>query len=123
MGEFFGNKDQTLRLDRADTGGEITYARLLGLYILLLAFINFLNRKPSRTKKRAREVSIQKAIGLVRSQLNSQFFRDSTAVALLSFQIAKQIQYSRKQALGYNPNRLITMKMYPRAINKEFAAH
>lgn len=123
MLEFFGNMDQTLRLDRADTGREITYAGLLGLFILLLARINFMNRKPSRNKKSAREVSVQKATDSLRSQLNSQFFSDSIAVALVSFEIAKQIQYPRKQALGYNQNRLITKKMYLGAIHKEIAAY
>ncbi|WP_259069136.1 hypothetical protein HDF24_05165 [Mucilaginibacter sp. X4EP1] len=123
MVKFFGNTDQTLRLGGADTGGEITYARLLRLFILLLARINFMNRKPSRNKKRAHKVSVRKVTDSLRSQLNFQFFRDSFALALLSFQIAKQIQYPRKQTFGYNPNRLTTMKMYPGAIHKEIAAY
>jgi putative ABC transport system permease protein len=77
--------------DGVNTGGEITYVWLFGLigvFILLLACINFMNLSTARSEKRAREVGIRKAIGSLRSQLIMQFYTESIAVALLSFLFA-----------------------------------
>ncbi len=70
-----------------NTGGEITYVWLFGLigvFILLLACINFMNLSTARSEKRAREVGVRKAIGSLRSQLITQFFTESISVALLA---------------------------------------
>lgn len=74
-----------------NTGGGITYVWLFGLigvFILLLACINFMNLSTARSEKRAREVGVRKAVGSLRSQLITQFFTESIAVALLSFLFA-----------------------------------
>ena len=74
-----------------NTGGEITYVWLFGLigvFVLLLACINFMNLSTARSEKRAREVGVRKAIGSLRSQLITQFFTESISVALLAFLFA-----------------------------------
>jgi ABC-type antimicrobial peptide transport system permease subunit len=70
------------------TGGRITFVWLfgiIGVFVLLLASINFMNLSTARSEKRAKEVGIRKAIGSVRSQLVSQFFSESFLVVLVSF--------------------------------------
>ena len=70
------------------TGGAIEYVWLfsiVGVFVLLLACINFMNLSTARSEKRAKEVGIRKAIGSVRSQLVSQFYSESLLVVLLSF--------------------------------------
>ncbi|RYF51250.1 MAG: FtsX-like permease family protein, partial [Cytophagaceae bacterium] len=70
------------------TGGYIQYVRLFGLvgiFVLLLACINFMNLSTARSEKRAREVGIRKAVGSVRSQLVGQFFSESFLVVGLAF--------------------------------------
>jgi ABC-type antimicrobial peptide transport system permease subunit len=71
-----------------NTDGQIRYVRLfgaIGVFVLLLACINFMNLSTARSEKRAREVGIRKAIGSVRRQLIFQFLSESTLVALLAF--------------------------------------
>ena len=71
-----------------NTGGEIQYVWLfgtIGIFVLLLACINFMNLSTARSEKRAREVGVRKAIGSLRGQLISQFFIESVAVAILAF--------------------------------------
>jgi ABC-type antimicrobial peptide transport system permease subunit len=58
---------------------------LIGVFVLLLACINFMNLSTARSEKRAREVGIRKAIGSYRSQLIGQFFSESLVVVTLSF--------------------------------------
>jgi putative ABC transport system permease protein len=68
--------------------GRIQYVWLfgiIGLFVLLLACINFMNLSTARSEKRAKEVGIRKAVGSVRSQLISQFFSESLLVAAFAF--------------------------------------
>ncbi|MDJ1505788.1 ABC transporter permease [Xanthocytophaga agilis] len=69
-------------------GGRITFVWLfgiIGVFVLLLACINFMNLSTARSEKRAREVGIRKAIGSVRSQLVGQFLGESLLIACLAF--------------------------------------
>ncbi|GAB4022600.1 ABC transporter permease [Spirosoma koreense] len=71
-----------------NTGGTITFVWLfgsIGVMVLLLACINFMNLSTARSEKRAKEVGIRKAIGSLRSQLISQFLGESLLMAMLAF--------------------------------------
>ena len=68
--------------------GRIQYVWLfgiIGLFVLLLACINFMNLSTARSEKRAKEVGIRKAVGSVRAQLISQFFSESLLVVAFAF--------------------------------------
>ena len=63
-----------------NVGGRIQYVwifGIIGVFVLLLACINFMNLSTARSEKRAKEVGIRKAIGSARSQLIGQFFSES----------------------------------------------
>jgi ABC-type antimicrobial peptide transport system permease subunit len=68
--------------------GRIQYVWLygcIGLFVLVLACINFMNLATARSEKRAKEIGIRKSIGSLRSQLIHQFFSESLLVAGLAF--------------------------------------
>ncbi len=70
------------------TGGQIEYVwmfAVIGVFVLLLACINFMNLSTARSEKRAREVGIRKTIGSVRTQLIEQFLCESILVAIIAF--------------------------------------
>lgn len=72
-------------------GGFIRYVRLfstIGIFVLLLACINFMNLSTARSENRAREVGIRKAIGSMRTQLVRQFFVESLVIALVAWLVA-----------------------------------
>jgi putative ABC transport system permease protein len=58
---------------------------VIGVFVLLLACINFMNLATARSEKRAKEVGIRKAIGSLRTQLVKQFLTESFLVVFLSF--------------------------------------
>jgi putative ABC transport system permease protein len=69
-------------------GGRIQFIWLfsiIGVFVLMLACINFMNLSTARSEKRAKEVGIRKTVGSVRSQLIKQFLSESVLVALVSF--------------------------------------
>ena len=71
--------------------GRIMYVRLFGLigvFVLLLACIKFMNLSTARSEKRAKEVGIRKTIGSFRWQLIGQFFIESLLVAVMAFVLA-----------------------------------
>ncbi len=74
-----------------NVGGAIQYVWLfgiIGVFVLLLACINFMNLSTARSEKRAKEVGVRKAIGSLRAQLVGQFYFESILMALLAFIVA-----------------------------------
>ncbi|HZY82797.1 MAG TPA: FtsX-like permease family protein [Cyclobacteriaceae bacterium] len=61
---------------------------IIGVFVLLLACINFMNLSTAQSEKRAREVGIRKSIGSARAQLIWQFLTESFMVVLLSWFVA-----------------------------------
>ena len=71
-----------------NTGGAIDNVWLFGItgvFVLLLACINFMNLSTARSEKRSKEVGIRKSIGSVRGQLITQFFSESVMVSVFAF--------------------------------------
>jgi ABC-type antimicrobial peptide transport system permease subunit len=57
----------------------------IGIFVLLLACINFMNLSTARSEKRAKEVGVRKTLGSDRKQLIAQFFAESFLVVIISF--------------------------------------
>src|SRR5262249_15680960 len=69
-------------------GGFIEYVRLfsiIGILVLTIACINFMNLSTARSEKRAREVGVRKAIGSARIDLVYQFLLESVLITFISF--------------------------------------
>ncbi|MVT07333.1 ABC transporter permease [Chitinophaga tropicalis] len=73
------------------TGGKIDTVRLfglLGLGILLIACVNFMNLSTAQSEQRAREVGVRKAIGANRTMLIGQFMGESLLLVGVSLLLA-----------------------------------
>ncbi|AYL97931.1 ABC transporter permease [Mucilaginibacter celer] len=69
-------------------GGFVDYVRLfgiIGILVLAIACINFMNLSTARSEKRAREVGVRKAIGSGRIDLVYQFLLESVLITSISF--------------------------------------
>jgi putative ABC transport system permease protein len=60
----------------------------VGLLVLLIACINFMNLSTAQSAERAKEVGIRKTIGARRSQLGIQFLGESVLLSLIAMVIA-----------------------------------
>jgi ABC-type antimicrobial peptide transport system permease subunit len=88
---FFPLKDWHLYTEFKDgqpAGGLIDYIRMfsiVGILVLLIACINFMNLSTARSERRAKEVGVRKVMGSVRGQLILQFLIESLLMAALAF--------------------------------------
>ena len=74
-----------------NVGGRIQYVWLfgvIGVFVLLLACINFMNLSTARSERRAKEVGIRKVIGSVKGQLIGQFLSESILTVTIAFVLA-----------------------------------
>jgi putative ABC transport system permease protein len=60
---------------------------VIGLFVLLLACINFMNLSTARSEKRAKEVGVRKTLGSLRIQLIKQFLTEALLNALMALVI------------------------------------
>jgi len=76
--------------------GDIRYVYIfsaVGIFMLLIACINFINLSTAGAGKRAREVGIRKVLGSVRGQLISQFLIESLLLTFVGTAIAIALLY------------------------------
>jgi putative ABC transport system permease protein len=72
-------------------GGFIDYVHLftmIGLLVLVIACVNFMNLSTARSEKRAREVGVRKALGSQRKDLIVQFLTESIVIAAIASLLA-----------------------------------
>ncbi len=70
------------------TAGFIEYVRIfsiVGILVLLIACINFVNLTTARSEKRAKEVGVRKAIGSGKKELIFQFLTESVLLTCIAF--------------------------------------
>jgi putative ABC transport system permease protein len=73
---------------------------VISIFILAIAWVNYINLSTARAMERAREVGVKKAVGAFRSQLISQFILESVLVNLISVILALLIAIALLPVLG-----------------------
>jgi putative ABC transport system permease protein len=71
--------------------GNVQYVYIfivVGIFILAVACINFMNLATARSARRAKEVGLRKVAGAVRFQLIRQFLAESSVIAFISLGVA-----------------------------------
>ncbi len=66
----------------------------IGIFVLLLACINFMNLSTAQSEKRAKEVGIRKTLGSIKKQLVFQFYIESFLYSLLAFIISQGLLFA-----------------------------
>ncbi|HEY5747160.1 MAG TPA: ABC transporter permease [Chryseolinea sp.] len=80
--------------DGINTGGQIKFVwmfGIIGVFVLLLACINFTNLSTARSEKRSKEVGVRKVMGSARNQLVAQFLSESLLMVTIGFSLALAI--------------------------------
>ncbi|MHA1943389.1 MAG: ABC transporter permease [Candidatus Thorarchaeota archaeon] len=93
-------------------GGPITYVyifSIIGILILCIACINFMNLSTARSMERAREVGMRKVVGSTRAQLIRQFLGESILLSLLSFILALILVQALLPSVNNIVDKLLTL--------------
>ena len=69
---------------RAGAPGLLSTLALVGLFVLAVAAVNFVNLATARSAERAREIGVRKAVGADRAGLVGQFLAEAVVLALLA---------------------------------------
>jgi putative ABC transport system permease protein len=80
---------------RVNGNGDAVYFLLgIALFILVIAWINYVNLATARAVERAKEVGIRKSIGAFRTQLMGQFVAESVVINLAAALIGLGLVYA-----------------------------
>jgi putative ABC transport system permease protein len=77
----------------------VYFFSLIAVFILVIAYINFINLSTARSVTRAQEVGVRKAVGASRTQLARQFLGESALLSMGALLIALLIVVSVQSAL------------------------
>lgn len=100
--EYFGFGHPPGRIQR------VIIFSMIGIFILLIAAINYMNLSTARSSRRAREIGLRKTFGSQRKQLVMQFFGESAVTTIAAMVVAIIIII-----LLMEPFRMISGKQVP----------
>jgi len=119
----------------AISNGSIFYIKifaLVGLFILCIACINYMNLTTAKAASRSKEIGIRKTSGAYRGQLIRQFMLESILISLVSFLLAIALvnlllpafnQFTNKElSLGYHTDYRIWLYAMAAALIAAIAA-
>lgn len=86
--EVYLNSDYEYENHLTANGQMISILILIAVFILLMAWVNYVNLTTSRSMQRAKEVGVRKVVGASRRQLISQFLVESLVLNLLAIVLA-----------------------------------
>ncbi len=77
--------------EEPETNGDqriVDFISLIGLFVLVIAWINYINLATAKALERAREVGVRKVMGALKAQLIRQFLAESALINLVAILLA-----------------------------------
>jgi putative ABC transport system permease protein len=90
----------------------IYFFAIIAVFILAIAWVNYINLATARAMERAREVGVKKAIGVLRGQLISQFLFESFLINLISMVLSIGIAWLLLPLLNNIVGQSLTVGFY-----------
>ena len=97
---------------RKFNGAYLNIFALVGIFILLIAAVNFMNLITARASHRWKEVGVRKTVGAMKSHLFAQFVLESVLLGLFAFVLAIAIDWVAVPALNTMIGRELSMDLF-----------
>jgi len=88
LSKAFLYSDFEYEIGRTGSASVVWGMLIIALFIISIAWVNYINLATARSVDRAREVGIRKVVGSARSQLITQFLSESLIINLFSIGVA-----------------------------------
>ncbi|MCB0628602.1 MAG: ABC transporter permease [Saprospiraceae bacterium] len=85
---LYSNLLQESEPEEQGDGDAVAFLLIIAFFILLIAWVNYINLSTARSIERAREVGVRKTLGATRGQLVYQFLAESFFLNLFALAIA-----------------------------------
>ena len=85
---LYSNLLQESEPDEQGDGDSVFFLGIIAAFILIIAWINYINLSTAKSLERAKEVGVRKSMGAYRKQLIYQFLTESFVLNLLALTIA-----------------------------------
>lgn len=93
-------------------GTAVYFLMIIALFILVIAWVNYINLSTARAVERAKEVGIRKAIGAHKSQLVKQFISESFVVNLAAALFGLLLVYLAIPAFNEMADKHLTFSVF-----------
>ncbi|NRB48784.1 MAG: ABC transporter permease [Saprospiraceae bacterium] len=96
------SSDLEYEIGTTANGNSVSTMLLIAFFILILAWINYVNLATVRAIERSREVGVRKIVGARRAQLMGQFLSEALLMNLIAFLLATQLaELARHRLVPY----------------------
>ncbi len=90
----------------------VYFLSVIALFILIIAWVNYVNLATARSVERAKEVGIKKAVGCSRRQLMGQFLFESFAINLIALLLAAVLVHLSFAAFSNLSGQPLTFRLF-----------
>ncbi|HAF31223.1 MAG TPA: ABC transporter permease [Bacteroidales bacterium] len=70
---------------------SVKFLYTIGIFIIIIAWVNYINLTTSRSMERAREVGVRKVVGAVRGNLIKQFYTESAIINFIGILLSSAL--------------------------------
>lgn len=101
------NSDMTFEPEATGSKKSINFLEIISIFILVIAWVNYINLSTAKAVDRAKEVGLRKVIGAGKKQLRIQFLVEALLINLIGALVALMTV----QLVSSNFNALVEMKI------------
>lgn len=104
--------DLMMEMEANGNGQYVKFLAIIAIFILIIAWVNYINLSTAKSTERAREVGIRKVMGSFRSQLMRQFLFESLVTNLFAAAVAIGLTYLFLPFFNSLTGQALTMSLY-----------
>ncbi|WP_370089461.1 FtsX-like permease family protein [Ekhidna sp.] len=94
------NSDMTFEPEVTGSEKSVNFLEIISIFILIIAWVNYINLSTAKAVDRAKEVGLRKVIGAAKKQLRTQFLIEAFIINLIGALVALMI--TQLAAKGFN---------------------